>query len=87
MKYLEMLNRTADETAKSNNELVAEEANLTIQSEILDCKKKIASKASEIFELKQQKPLCPKAIIQGQCELAILDKKWKMYEELLKELF
>ena len=39
MKYIDILNQTAEQTATQNNSLIAEEASLNLQSEIFKAKK------------------------------------------------
>ena len=87
MKYLDLLNLTADETAKSNNEMIAEEASLNLQSAIFAAKKEIVSKKNYIETLKKSNQLNFGAITNGVNDLQLAERLHGQLVELQKELF
>lgn len=87
MKYIEILNQTAEETAKSNNELIAESANIQMQSAILNTKKEIAKKEAYINTLKQSRELNVSAIVIASNELALAKREQEQLIALQTELF
>jgi nicotinic acid mononucleotide adenylyltransferase len=87
MKFIDRLNQTAEETAKSNNILVAEEKHLDFQKEVLECKKQIAALNQAIETAKSSTNVSAKYLYGKQCEKQLLDRELRYYEELLKELF
>lgn len=87
MKFLERLNQTAEETAKNNNILVAEEKHLDFQKEVLECKKQISSITQAIETAKSSTTVSAKYLYTKQCEKQLLERELSYYEELLKELF
>lgn len=87
MKYIEILNQSADSTAAENNVLTAEEAHLSLQSAILCCKKEIAQKNNRLKALKRCNNISFTDIISVQNELYLLSRKMTQLEELQKELF
>ena len=87
MKYLELINQSADETAKSNNALVAEAGDLALQSSMLECKKQIAEQKSKIAVLKSAIPFNAKNTIDALNKLDLLERELKQYQQLKEELF
>ena len=87
MKYIDFLNQSAEETAKQNNQLIAEEAELTLQHLLFTVKKELASKTANINMLKQQKSLNFDAIIKASNDKELLERKQKQLLELQRELF
>lgn len=87
MKYIDFLNQTAEETAKQNNLLIAEEASLNLQHMLFSIKKELAAKASYINTLKQQKSLNFDAILTASNDKALLERKQAQLVELQNELF
>jgi hypothetical protein len=87
MKYLERLNQTAESTAATQNEMIAEEATLNLQQEMFKVKKEVVSKTNYIETLKNQKSLNFDAIVCALNELQLLERKAKQLNELKKELF
>lgn len=87
MKYLELISQNAEETAKSNNTLVAEEANLTIQSAILNCKRDISQCSQQLTDIKKAVPFHVPNLIEITNRLQLLERKLQMMNELHKELF
>lgn len=87
MKYLNLINRTAEATAAANNELVAREAKLAIQSAILNCDKSIA-KATAVFEQSQCAiPYDPEKSFSYHLDLEILKAKLEFLKGQERELF
>lgn len=86
-KYIDRLNESAEETAKSNNPLIAEESNLTLQSEQLRCKKDIAVAVNSLDKLKSAHPLDCKAIYTCSNKISLLERELEFYNDLAKELF
>ncbi len=87
MKYIDLLNQSAEETAKQNNSLIAEEASLNLQHALFSIKKELANKASCINTLKQQKTLNFDAIITALNEQSLLERKQAQLLKLQEELF
>jgi hypothetical protein len=87
MKYLELLNQTAEETAKTNNELISEEYSIALQQEIFKCKKDMAGIMSSIQKAKQCVPLDFVFIVQSQNKADLLQRQYNQLLELQKELF
>jgi hypothetical protein len=87
MKYLELLNQSAEETAKTNNELINEEYSIAIQQEIFNCKKEIAGVTSSILRAKQSLNLDFVLIVSSQNKVDLLTRKYNQLLELQKELF
>lgn len=87
MKYLDRLNQTAEETAKSNNELIAEEKHLDIQRESFECKKQISVQLRAIEDLKSSKGFTAKSLYQLECKVQLLKRELEYYNNLIQELF
>ena len=87
MKYLDLLNQTAEEAQKANNELMAEEMSISLQSELFCCKKKIAKIKACIQTAKTARPLSFVAITSAQNELQLVERHQNQLVELQKELF
>ena len=87
MKYLDRLNQTAEETAKSNNVLIAEEKHLDFQKEAFECKKQISMQVRTIEELKSSKDFTAKSLYQLECKVQLLERELAYYNNLIKELF
>lgn len=87
MKYLDLINRTAEETAKTNNALIAKESSIALQAEVLSMEKEINSLTNRIDSAKCSKPLDIKALMTLQISLDIAQKKLSYLNNLTKELF
>jgi hypothetical protein len=87
MKYIDLLNQTAEETAKLNNELIAEEAGINLQSALFNVKRNLAEKVTLIAKLKQFKNLNFGAIVAATNEYELLLREQKQLQELQLELF
>lgn len=87
MKYIDILNQTADDTAAANNVLINEEAQLNLQSAMLNCKKEVAQKSNRLKRLKASTDINFTDIISVQNELYLLQRKLNQLDELQKELF
>lgn len=87
MKYLELINQTAEETAKNNNKLVAEEADLSLQTAILNVKKEISQATTKIQVAKSAVPFRPEAVLAAHNEKALLERSLEYYNSLKQELF
>jgi len=87
MKYLDLISQGAEETAKSNNALVAEEASLATQSAILNCKREISQAAQSVIANKQAVPFNVGNIVNAINTLQLLERKLNVLNELHKELF
>ena len=87
MKYLDLLNRTADETAKSNNPLIAESAQLDIMQKTLACKKVLAEKNALLAKLKSSADFKVDEIYACHNVIGLMTRQIAFYEELTKELF
>lgn len=87
MKYLELISQNAEETAKSNNSIVAEEASLAIQSAIVNCKREISSATQEVARQKRTVPFNVQHTLNAINVLQLLERKMVVLTELHKELF
>jgi len=87
MTYLNILNKSLEESNKENNELIAEEAQINLQSSIFNCKKNIISKENELQKLKQSRALDFKSITKAMNEIELAKREKKQLEELYAELF
>lgn len=87
MKYIDVLNQSADVVAAENNVLIAEEAHLSLQSAILCCKKEMAQKNNRLKSLKKSTSINFTDIIAVENELYLLQRKLNQLDELQKELF
>lgn len=87
MKYLQLLNLNAEETAKTNNELSAKEAHISMQAEILNTEKQIAQLEASVRALKSAKPFEPRTLMNHIVELEIHQKRLERLNALLNELF
>jgi hypothetical protein len=87
MKYLDLLNETAEETAKANNVLVAESAQLSIMQKTLACKKVLADKTSLLAGLIRSKDFNPEEIFRTNNAIELAKREITYYEELTKKLF
>lgn len=87
MKYIEILNQTAEQAASQNNQLIAEEAELNLQSELFRVKKNLAEKANYLNTLKRQKPLSFNTIVNVMNDIKLLERHQSQLIELQKELF
>ena len=87
MKYLDRLNQTAEETAKSNNVLIAEEKHLDFQRESFECKKQISIQLRTIEDLKSSKGFTAKSLYQLECKVQLLNRELEYYNNLIQELF
>jgi len=87
MKYLERINQTAEETAKTNNVLVAEEANLATQTAILNCKRELGNAKLKLDALTSASPFCPETAYAMQNRVEILERKLTVLTAIHKDLF
>ena len=87
MKFIDRLNQTAEETAKTNNQLIADEKHLDFQKEASTCKQQIAAQTQAIEELKSSRTFTAKALYQAENKLHLMRRELVYYEELIKELF
>ena len=87
MKYLDLLNLNAEETAKSNNEMIAEEASLNLQSAIFVAKKEILSKKNYIETLKKCKNLNFSALTCAMNDLQLAERTYNQLNDIQKEMF
>ena len=87
MKYLELLNKTAEENAKESNVLVAESSKLTLQSKMLDIKKEVARANQNLTVEKSSVNYNPTAIYSISNRILLLNKELEFYNKLLDEQF
>ena len=87
MKYIDRLNVTAEESAKKNNELVAEEASLNLQTEVLNTKRQIASAEQTLEAAKCARPFSAEKVYSAQNTIDLLKRKLDAYSQISKELF
>jgi hypothetical protein len=87
MKYLDRLNQTAEETAQTNNVLIAEEKHLDIQRESFECKKAISIQLRAIEDLKSSTTFTAKSLYQLECKVQLLNRELAYYNNLIQELF
>jgi len=87
MKYLDLLNQTAEETAKSNNVMIAEEANIAMQSSILACKRQLAEAERMHKESLKRVPFNPEECYKTENTHDLLERKLKSLTNIQKALF
>jgi hypothetical protein len=87
MKYLDLLNEKAEETAKANNVLVAETAQLNVAQKTLACKKQLAALNVKLAEYRRAKDFNPESIFATHNAIELTKREIAFYEELNKELF
>jgi hypothetical protein len=87
MKYLDLLNRTADETAKTNNSLNAEEQSIAMQQAIFNTKKEASSLAKRLDTLKGASVLDFSAITNCLDAIDVNKRRKSQLTKLQKELF
>lgn len=87
MKYIDILNQTAEQTATQNNSLIAEEAALNLQSEIFKAKKELAEKNNQLRILKTKKSLNFNEIRVTMNEIQLLERIQKQLLDIQTELF
>lgn len=87
MKYLEILNQTADDTAAANNVLTNEEANLALQSAILATKRAISAHEITYNNALRVRKVDFNTICDIKDEISLLVRKLNQLEELKNELF
>lgn len=87
MKYIDILNQTAEQAATQNNSLIAEEASLNLQSEIFKAKKELAEKNNQLKFLKSKKCLNFNEIRITMNEIQLLERIQKQLLDIQTELF
>lgn len=87
MKYIELLNRTADETAKEMNNLNAEEQSIAMQQVIFNTKREASELAKSLQIAKSRGDLDFGAIANILDKIDINKRRKAQYVKLQKELF
>lgn len=87
MKYLERINRSAEDAAKANNGLVAKESDINLQAAILQKEKEHAALQAQLEIEKSALPLNPDRLLQLQKNVDIVNKSLAYLINLQKELF
>lgn len=87
MKYLDLLNQSAEDKADRNNQLVAEEAALNLEGAVFANKKAIAAKHIQIESLKASPSLNFRAITTAMNDIQLLEREMEQLKALKKELF
>ncbi len=87
MKYIELLNRTADETAKELNTLNAEEQSIAMQQAIFNTKKEASELAKDLKVAKSRKNLDFGYIAVVLDKIDINKRRKAQLTKLQKELF
>lgn len=87
MKYLDTLNKSAEETTKESNILVAESARLTLQSRMLEIKKQIAKSKQELEIVKCTIDYNPLKIYNVDSHIQLLERELNYYVKLEQEQF
>jgi L-lysine 2,3-aminomutase len=86
-KYLELLNRNAEEADKANAEHKAAEAALQLKSDILECKKLSAAAKVTLERVKGTYPLDSNSYLTALVEQQNAEAQLADLESLEKELF
>jgi hypothetical protein len=87
MKYIDILNQSADEKAAANNVLTNEEANLALQSEILSTKRQLSAHESVLNDSFRVKKINFTVICDIKDDITMLQRKLEQLEQLKNELF
>ena len=87
MKYIELLNRTADETAKELNTLNAEEQSIAMQQAIFNTKKEASELKKQLTQAKSMSNLDFGHIAVILDKIDINKRRKAQYTKLQKELF
>lgn len=87
MKYLEILNKDEKLVAKENNKLVNDEANIGLQTAILNVKKSIQTNTTLQSTTLNKIPISFDALYEAEVEGKVLAKRLEWLEAKLKELF
>ena len=87
MKYLDILNKSAEETATENNALIAEEQSIAMQQAIFNKKKEASELKIELVRLKGRKSLDFDAIMTASDAIDINKRRSSQLTKLQKELF
>lgn len=87
MKYIDRLNQTAEETAKSNNQLIADEKHLDFQKEVIECRKQLSSAQRTLDDMKSSRDFTAKGLYQLECKIQLIQRELDHYNNLIKELF
>jgi hypothetical protein len=87
MKYLDLLNKNAEETAKSNNVLIAEESSLTLQTAILNCKQRKARLTTDYDCAIRIIPFNPQNLIIIDNKIGLVNREMEQLITIQKDLF
>ena len=87
MKYLDLLNQTADETAQQNNLLNSEEQSIAMQQAIFNTKKEASSLNKQLVVLKSADVLNFHAITACLDSIDVNKRRKAQLTKLQKELF
>ncbi len=87
MKYLELINQTEEQLDQQSNELVNEEASLSLQSAMLNVKKELSIAERTLGNYKRAIPINYKLILEQLDTIDLLNRRQKQYIKLQKELF
>ena len=86
-KYLDLINESAEETAKTNNNLVAEEASLSLQAAIVDSKKQLATCETAYAQAMRLIPFNANALYCACNSIELTKRKIEKLKALHSELF
>lgn len=87
MKYLEILNKDKETVATENNSLVNDEANISIQTAIVNVKKSIQTNKTLQATLLNKVPVSFDSLYEAEVEGKVLAKRLEWLEAKQKELF
>jgi hypothetical protein len=87
MTYLQLINENADETAQKNNELIAVNAELTLQGCIITAKQSLNMQAQQLNIALRAIPFNAHAIYNATTKVDLLNRELTAYQKMLVELF
>lgn len=87
MTYLELINENADATAQKNNELVALNAELTLQGCIITTKQSLNMQAQQLNIALRAIPFNALAIYNATTKVDLLNRELIAYQKMLVDLF
>lgn len=86
-KYKDLISQNPAEVAAKQVDLLVQESKQNVEGDILATNKEIFKVERELEDLKCQKPLNPRLVVEKQQELKALQNGLKALEDLKAELF
>lgn len=87
MKYKDIIAKTKEQIVQEEVDFLVENANITIQQDILKCKKELHLAKITLQSSKENSNFNTEAIYKAYNELKLLERKFEFLDSLQKELF